>query len=336
MRREGHRARLDVDLHQVGGSGASTPSGRANSASIATCILCSRDSPIESVGDIGAARFSLPLAAPLGWSCVPEVLAPACNDRCITRWRRSARRRDCPDNAETFGAQGFSSTTPWSTLSTAAARTAFGSRRQIGRGAENLSDRPHRRPRRGADQPESGPRGSARAGCLGERSSARDRRTPHRPAGVRTLTPTSSASPLTVHGSSGWACFASMASLMVRGRAAGAGLPYESVLRDRCPDRRRPDHHRHPRRRTLGPVLGLPNSYGTLGYSTRLRIQLEPVKRDAALRHLRFGTPEQLQAAMDPVVTERSMTAWPATTSTASCSPRGKSSDTRHTDRRAR
>lgn len=123
---------------------------------------------------------------------------------------------------------------------------------------------------------------------------------------VRTLTPTSSASPLTVHGSSGWACFASMASLMVRGRAAGAGLPYESVLRDRCPDRRRPDHHRHPRRRTLGPVLGLPNSYGTLGYSTRLRIQLEPVKRDAALRHLRFGTPEQLQAAMDPVVTERS------------------------------
>ncbi len=33
---------------------------------------------------------------------------------------------------------------------------------------------------------------------------------------------------------------------------------------------------------------GFPNSYGTLGYATRLRIELEPVGRAVALRHVRF------------------------------------------------
>ena len=33
---------------------------------------------------------------------------------------------------------------------------------------------------------------------------------------------------------------------------------------------------------------GFPNSYGTLGYAVRLRIELEPVKPFVALRHLRF------------------------------------------------
>ena len=31
-----------------------------------------------------------------------------------------------------------------------------------------------------------------------------------------------------------------------------------------------------------------PNSYGSLGYATRLRIELEPVPAYVALRHLRF------------------------------------------------
>ena len=31
-----------------------------------------------------------------------------------------------------------------------------------------------------------------------------------------------------------------------------------------------------------------PNSYGSLGYATRLRIALEPVRSHVALRHLRF------------------------------------------------
>jgi FAD/FMN-containing dehydrogenase len=33
---------------------------------------------------------------------------------------------------------------------------------------------------------------------------------------------------------------------------------------------------------------GFPNSYGTLGYATRLRIELEPVRSHVALRHVRF------------------------------------------------
>ncbi len=43
---------------------------------------------------------------------------------------------------------------------------------------------------------------------------------------------------------------------------------------------------------------GFPNSYGTLGYATRLRIRLERVQPFVALRHLPFSTVDELQAAM--------------------------------------
>jgi FAD/FMN-containing dehydrogenase len=45
-----------------------------------------------------------------------------------------------------------------------------------------------------------------------------------------------------------------------------------------------------------------PNSYGTLGYSVRLRIELEPVKPFVALAHLRFHSLGELIAAMDRIV----------------------------------
>lgn len=82
------------------------------------------------------------------------------------------------------------------------------------------------------------------------------------------------------------------------------GLPHESVLemdiltgageivtasRDRNPDLFR----------------AFPNSYGTLGYSVRLRIELEPVKPFVALRHVRFDSPAALVEAMDRVVETR-------------------------------
>ncbi|MFT2817143.1 FAD-binding oxidoreductase [Leifsonia sp. A12D58] len=41
-----------------------------------------------------------------------------------------------------------------------------------------------------------------------------------------------------------------------------------------------------------------PNSYGTLGYAVRLRIELEPVKQFVALRHLRFHGLTDLVTAM--------------------------------------
>ncbi|HET9876777.1 MAG TPA: FAD-binding oxidoreductase, partial [Mycobacterium sp.] len=45
-----------------------------------------------------------------------------------------------------------------------------------------------------------------------------------------------------------------------------------------------------------------PNSYGTLGYSTRLRIELESVKPFVALRHIRFRSVAELVAALDRII----------------------------------
>jgi FAD/FMN-containing dehydrogenase len=45
-----------------------------------------------------------------------------------------------------------------------------------------------------------------------------------------------------------------------------------------------------------------PNSYGTLGYSVRLKIELESVKPFVALRHLRFRSLAELIAAMDRII----------------------------------
>ena len=45
-----------------------------------------------------------------------------------------------------------------------------------------------------------------------------------------------------------------------------------------------------------------PNSYGTLGYSTRIRIELEPIKPFVALRHVRFDSVTDLVSAMDRII----------------------------------
>ncbi|MGG5258778.1 FAD-binding oxidoreductase [Phycicoccus avicenniae] len=47
---------------------------------------------------------------------------------------------------------------------------------------------------------------------------------------------------------------------------------------------------------------GFANSYGTLGYATRLRIELEPVGRTVSLRHVRFHDLDALLAAVDEVM----------------------------------
>ncbi|WP_241387252.1 FAD-binding oxidoreductase [Rhodococcus sp. CH91] len=50
---------------------------------------------------------------------------------------------------------------------------------------------------------------------------------------------------------------------------------------------------------------GFPNSYGSLGYATRLRIELEPVQPYVRLRHLRFDTITELQNALARIVDTR-------------------------------
>ena len=49
-----------------------------------------------------------------------------------------------------------------------------------------------------------------------------------------------------------------------------------------------------------------PNSYGTLGYALRVLIDLEPVRPFVRLRHVRFTDLDELTAAVDQVVAERS------------------------------
>ena len=49
-------------------------------------------------------------------------------------------------------------------------------------------------------------------------------------------------------------------------------------------------------------LFGFPNSFGTLGYATRIRIQLESVEPYVALRHLRFTDLDRLTATVDDIV----------------------------------
>jgi FAD/FMN-containing dehydrogenase len=50
---------------------------------------------------------------------------------------------------------------------------------------------------------------------------------------------------------------------------------------------------------------GFPNSYGTLGYATRLRIELEPVRSHVALRHVRFNDLDELCSAVARIMATR-------------------------------
>jgi len=51
---------------------------------------------------------------------------------------------------------------------------------------------------------------------------------------------------------------------------------------------------------------GFPNSYGSLGYATRLKIELEPIRSRVSLRHFRFRTLEALIDATQHIVAHRS------------------------------
>lgn len=84
-----------------------------------------------------------------------------------------------------------------------------------------------------------------------------------------------------------------------------SGLPHESVLEmdvltgageilTATPDNEHADLFR-----------GFPNSYGTLGYTVRLKIELEEVQPYVALRHVRFRDLRELEATLATIVTDR-------------------------------
>jgi len=51
--------------------------------------------------------------------------------------------------------------------------------------------------------------------------------------------------------------------------------------------------------------FGFPNSYGSLGYALRLKIELEPVRPYVLLRHVRFATAEAMTAAIEEISATR-------------------------------
>ncbi|WP_421843552.1 FAD-binding oxidoreductase [Mycobacterium sp.] len=92
-----------------------------------------------------------------------------------------------------------------------------------------------------------------------------------------------------------------VAGLGIESASFRNGLPHESVLEmDILTGAGElltvsPDHHADLYR-------AFPNSYGTLGYSTRLRIQLEPVAPFVTLRHLRFHSLSAMMAKMERII----------------------------------
>ena len=50
--------------------------------------------------------------------------------------------------------------------------------------------------------------------------------------------------------------------------------------------------------------FGFPNSYGSLGYALRLRIELEPTKPFVHLRHVRFSSAESMTTALEQISAE--------------------------------
>jgi FAD/FMN-containing dehydrogenase len=92
-----------------------------------------------------------------------------------------------------------------------------------------------------------------------------------------------------------------VAGLGIESTSFRNGLPHESVLEmdilTGTGDLLTVSPHEHS-----DLFRAYPNSYGTLGYSTRLRIELEPVKPFVALRHVRFGSLSDLMTAMDRII----------------------------------
>jgi FAD/FMN-containing dehydrogenase len=83
------------------------------------------------------------------------------------------------------------------------------------------------------------------------------------------------------------------------------GLPHESVLEldvltgDGVVVTAKPDGEH------ADLFAGFPNSYGSLGYATRLRIELEPVQPAVALRHVEFNDLDAISTAIDAICTSR-------------------------------
>ncbi|WP_406235450.1 FAD-binding oxidoreductase [Nocardia sp. NBC_01009] len=83
------------------------------------------------------------------------------------------------------------------------------------------------------------------------------------------------------------------------------GLPHESVLEMDVLTGAGEIITATPNGENADLFRGFPNSYGTLGYTVRLKIELETVQPYVALRHIRFHDLRALEATLAEIVTAR-------------------------------
>jgi len=94
-----------------------------------------------------------------------------------------------------------------------------------------------------------------------------------------------------------------VAGLGIESTSFRNGMPHESVL---DMDILTPDGevvYATPDNEHADLFRGFPNSYGTLGYALRLRIELEPVTAFVRLRHVRFSDAAKCAAAIEEICT---------------------------------
>ena len=97
-----------------------------------------------------------------------------------------------------------------------------------------------------------------------------------------------------------------VAGLGIESTSFKNGLPHESVLEMDILTGAGEIITARPDGEHAELFAAFPNSYGSLGYATRLTIELQPVRRFVALRNVRFSDLDALAAAIDSVMAEGS------------------------------
>jgi FAD/FMN-containing dehydrogenase len=98
-----------------------------------------------------------------------------------------------------------------------------------------------------------------------------------------------------------------VAGLGIESASFRNGLPHESVLELDVLTGTGEIVTTGPGDELFGDLFrGFPNSYGTLGYATRVRVELEPVLPYVGLRHVRFDDVRELCEAVGQIMAQRS------------------------------
>jgi FAD/FMN-containing dehydrogenase len=96
-----------------------------------------------------------------------------------------------------------------------------------------------------------------------------------------------------------------VAGLGIESSSFRVGMPHESVLEMEILTGAGDVVLARPDNEHSDLFFGFPNSYGTLGYTLRLRIELAPVRPTVALRHVRFADASTCAAAIETICAER-------------------------------